>query len=597
MAAEPVAERKLAAILHADVVGYSRLMAADEDATVRSLRASRGEIEQLVAQHGGRLVDTAGDSVLAEFPTATDAVECAVEIQGGAQVRNAALSREQRMEFRIGIHLGEIRVEEGRIYGDGVNIAARLEALAEAGGICLSATVHDQIRGRLDLACEDLGEQSLKNIPSPVRAFAVRSGSREERETDRTPARAGDRPSIAVLPFMNIGGDEEHEYLADGMTEDVITLLSRTPGLFVVARNSTFAYKGKSPDIRTVGRELGVRYVLEGSLRKLGRRARVTVQLIEAETGSHVWADRYDRPLDEIFDLQDEVTETIAAQLQPHVVKAEATRAKRHPPESLDAWALYLRAVDIYFLRGARSSSSERSQDLLEHAIKLDPDYPYAHAFLASMMATRVSLTASSDEDHDRATALRENRLALQLAPSDPLVLYHSGVVAALLESAERGLPALEQAVELDPNDPQATAFLGMTLIRSGRAREGMTRVEHALRVSPRDPRQVYWYGFLALGSLALGDWEEVLAYAQESQGRAAGSRGLDSPAAAFIVAANMALGRAGEAKASLEQMRARFPHATLDWVRTLWEERFFRLPDPATNRRFTELLESVGLT
>ena len=590
-------ERKLAAILSADVAGYSRLMSADEQGTIQTLTAYRSLISSLVGDHHGRVVDSPGDNLLAEFPSALDAVQCAVEIQGVLRVRNRGLAENRRMLFRIGVHLGDITAEGERIYGDGVNIAARLEGLAEPGGVCISGTVHDQVRGRLGLPYEDLGEQSLKNIPNPVRVFAVRTESQEDRKTGQPMARADERPSIAVLPFTNVGGGDEHEYLADGMTEDVLTLLSRTPGLFVVARNSTFAYKGKSPDIRAVGRELGVRYVLEGSLRKLGSRARVSVQLIEAETGSHVWAERYDRPLDEIFDLQDEVTETIAAQLQPYVVKAEATRAKRHPPESLDAWALYLRAVDIYFLRGARVSSSERSQDLLEQAIQLDPDYPYAHAFLASMLATRVAMAASSDENRDRATALRENRLALKLAPSDPLVLYHSGVVAALLERPERGLPALEQSVELDPNDPQATAFLGITLIRSGRPQEGMARIDYALHLSPHDPRQVFWYLFLALGSLALGDWEGVMAYGQESERRAGGGGGIDLAGSAFIVAANMALGRTGEAKASLEHMRARFTRASLDWARTLWEERFFRLPDPAPSRRFIELLESAGLS
>jgi adenylate cyclase len=331
-------ERRLAAVLAADVAGYSRLIGADEEGTLARLKAHRRElIDPKIAEHRGRIVKTTGDGMLVEFASVVDALRCATELQAAMTERNAAVSAESRIEFRIGIHQGDIVVEDGDIFGDGVNIAARLEGLAERGGICVSARVQEDAAGKLDLVFDDIGEPALKNISRPVRVFRV--GSKRVAQPSEPPAALllPDKPSVAVLPFTNMSADAEQEFFADGISEDVITALSRYPSLFVIARNSSFTYKGRAVDVKHVGRELGVRYVLEGSLRKSGSRIRVTTQLVEAETGKHVWAERYDRDLTDIFAVQDEITEAVTIAIAPAIAGAEQQRAMRKPPGSLDA--------------------------------------------------------------------------------------------------------------------------------------------------------------------------------------------------------------------------------------------------------------------
>src|SRR5713101_4624635 len=387
-------ERRLAAILAADVAGYSRLIEDDEEGTLGRLKALRAEtIDPKIAGHKGRIVKTTGDGLLVEFASVVDALRCAAEMQAAMAESNVPLPQDRRIQFRIGINVGDIVVEDGDIFGDGVNVAARLEGLAEPGGICVSARVQEDAAGRLDLAFEDMGEQALKNIARPVRAYRVRLATAEKTSTnspvETTPTLAlPDKPSIAVLPFQNMSGDPEQEYFADGMVEEIITALSRIRWLFVIARNSSFTYKGQAVDVKEVGRELGVRYVLEGSVRKSGNRIRVTAQLVEAATGNHVWAERYDRDLADIFAVQDEITERVVAAIEPELYAAENIRSQRKAPESLDAWECVIRALSLIG-QGTRDENTE-AEALCRRAIAIAPGYGGAHSLLAWALLRRT---------------------------------------------------------------------------------------------------------------------------------------------------------------------------------------------------------------
>jgi adenylate cyclase len=367
-------ERRLAAILSADVAGYSRLIGVDEEGTLAQLKAYRREsIDPKIAEHRGRIVKTTGDGLLVEFASVVDALRCATEMQAAMGERNAAVPADGRIKFRVGIHMGDIVVEEDDIFGDGVNIAARLEGLAEPGGICVSARVQEDAAGKLDLAFEDIGEQQLKNISRPVRVFRVAAKCSLPQPEAPTALPLPDKPSVAVLPFTNMSADPEQEFFADGIAEDIITALSRYPSLFVIARNSCFTYKGRAVDVKQVGRELGVRYVLEGSLRKSGNRIRVTAQLVEAETGNHLWAERYDRDLADIFAVQDEITEAVTIAIAPAIADAEQQRAMRKPPGSLDAWATYQRG--LWHVNKASADDNALAQKFFQQAIDLDPNF------------------------------------------------------------------------------------------------------------------------------------------------------------------------------------------------------------------------------
>ena len=376
--AEARVERRLAAILAADVAGYSRLMGKDEEATLAALKAHRKEvIDPKIAEHRGRIVKTTGDGALVEFASAVDATRCAVDIQRTMAGRNAAIPEDRRVEFRIGINVGDIIIDEGDIYGDGVNIAARVESLATPGAICLSEDTYKQIKGKLEIDVSDMGEQQLKNIAQSLRVYGVRPDVVQTRPALALP----DKPSVAVLPFQNMSGDPEQDYFVDGMVEDIITGLSRIKWLFVIARNSTFTYKGRAVDVKQVGRELGVRYILEGSVRKVADRVRITGQLIDVGTGAHVWAERYDRKSDDIFALQDEITLSVIGAIEPTLRLAEVERAKRKRPDNLDAYDLVLRALpDVY---SRMPEQSKQALVLLERALALDPTYALAHACAA----------------------------------------------------------------------------------------------------------------------------------------------------------------------------------------------------------------------
>jgi adenylate cyclase len=427
-------ERRLAAVLAADVAGYSRLMGADEVGTARTLREHRVVTDALVAKHGGRIVKTTGDGVLLEFPSVVDAVECAVAVQAVMAERNEGVPADRRMLFRIGINLGDILIEGDDILGDGVNIAARIENECEAGGVYLSDDAFRQVRGKTSLAFDDLGERSLKNIDRPVRLYAVRSASFS---TDATPAVGEkplplpDKPSIAVLPFQNMSGDPEQEYFADGMVEEIITALSRFKSLFVIARNSSFSYKGKSPDIRQVGRELGVRYVLEGSVRKAAGKVRITGQLIDAVTGAHIWADKFERDLTDVFALQDEVAVAVVSAIQPKLLQTEIEMATRRRPENLSAYDCYLRAQQQYYLT-TREGLAEAIR-LAHRALELDPRFGCVAALAGNCHMNNVLYGYAADPQFERKEAVRLLRLALSVDDGDPDTLAYAALTSAYM--------------------------------------------------------------------------------------------------------------------------------------------------------------------
>jgi TolB-like protein len=479
------ATRRLAAILAADVAGYCRLIGEDENGTLQALKAIRAElIDPTFAAHNGRLVKTTGDGLLVEFSSVVDALRCATEVQAGMAQRNAPTPVDKRIDFRIGINMGDVVVEDGDIFGDGVNVAARLEALAEPGGICVSARVQEDVAGKLDLSFEDLGEQALKNIARPVRAYRVATGP-VSATAPETPALAlPDKPSIAVLPFANMSGDPEQEYFADGMVEEIITALSKVRWFFVIARNSSFTYKGRAVDVKQVGRELGVRYVLEGSVRKAGNRLRITTQLVEAATGNHVWAERYDRDLADIFAVQDEITERVVATIEPELYAAEHFRAQRKPPESLDAWECVMRALSC----AAQSSLSgyTEAEALCRRVIAIAPRYGQAHSLLAWVMLRRTDW--SGDVTTFLAEAEKEARTAVDIDERDPWAHLTHGLVLYRGRRHGEAERAYRRALELNPNFALAHVVLGLPLAYRGAYEQALRSAEHGIALSPRDP-------------------------------------------------------------------------------------------------------------
>jgi TolB-like protein len=442
-------ERRLTAILAADVAGYSRLMGDDEEGTLAQLKAHRRAlVDPKIAEHRGRIVKTTGDGMLVEFTSVVDALRCAVEVQRGMTDRNAEVPQDRRIEFRVGIHQGDIIIEEGDVFGDGVNVAARLEGLAEPGGLCVSARVQEDARGKLEITFEDLGEQQLKNIERPLRVYRVRpSGAPNPRPALSLP----DRPSVAVLPFQNLSGDPEQEYFADGIVEEIITALSRFKQLFVIARNSSFTYKGRAVDVKQVGRELGVRYVLEGGVRKAADRVRITSQLIDATTGAHLWADRFDGSLENIFDLQDQVTASVVGQIAPKLEEAEIQRAKRKPTESLDAYDHYLRGLASFHLF-TRERNAEALR-LFYKAIELDPDFSSAYGMAAWCFLQRKEWGWIANRRQEIAEAGRLARRAAELGRNDAVALGTGGLTLSfVVGQLDEGAALVDRAVALNPN-------------------------------------------------------------------------------------------------------------------------------------------------
>jgi adenylate cyclase len=504
--------RRLAAILAADVAGYSRLMGADEEGTLERLKALRRElVDPKIAEHHGRIVKTTGDGLLVEFASVVDAVRCALAMQQAMPERNTGVAADSRIELRIGINLGDVIVEGDDLYGDGVNIAARLEGLAEAGGICISEDAFRQVRGKIAAEFTDIGEQALKNIVRPVRAYRVVTAS----TSAPTPASPGlalpDKPSIAVLPFANMSGDPEQEYFADGMVEEIITALARIRWLFVIARNSSFTYKGQAIDVKQVGRELGVRYVLEGSVRKGGNRARITAQLIDALNGTHLWADRFDGSLEDVFDLQDKVAISVAGVIEPTLRQTEIERARRKRPDSLDAYDLYLRALPYAF--AAMPEDADEALALLGKAIELEPDFGAAHAIIACCHEQRYLRGGLQEET--RIAALRHARQAIAAGGDDASALATAGFVIAVAgHDFETALTAFDRSFALSSSLAFALGF--SSIVRAWKGDDAIA-VEHgnrALRLRPFDPVIYLPYGGLAYAHFAAGRFEEAIAAA-----------------------------------------------------------------------------------
>jgi len=516
LATDARAERRLAAVLAADVAGYSRLMGIDEEGTHARLRAHFRElVDPKITEHRGRIVKNTGDGMLAEFPSVVDAVRCGVEVQREMAERNAGAPPETRIEFRIGINLGDVIAEGGDILGDGVNIAARLEALAEPGGICVSRVVRDQVRDKVDFGFEDLGEQSVKNIARPVRVYRVRGSEPAGGTIHALPALPlPDKPSVAVLPFTNMSVEPEQEFFGDGIAEDVITALSRYPSLFVIARNSSFTYKGRAVDVKQIGRELGVRYVLEGSLRKSGNRMRVTAQLVEAETGTHVWAERYDRDLTEIFAVQDEIAEAVTIAIAPAIAEAEQQRAMRKPPGNLDAWAAYQRG--LWHVSKATPDDNALAQKFFQQAIDLDPNFSgvYGGLALAQNQASEFG-TRGLPETLNSVEALARRAVALDSADAEARSLLSSAL--RMRGDHEGALAEAERALATTPNLAFAHHMLGAALIFSGHPKEGVAALERSIRLDPRAPRSAFCLHQVAIGFYFCHDYEAAIEAAKRT--------------------------------------------------------------------------------
>ena len=508
-------KRRLAAILAADVVGYSRLIRADEEGTISALKALRADlIDPKIAEHNGRIVKLMGDGMLAEFTSVVDAVRAAVETQQAVATRNAALPKDKRIEFRVGVNMGDIVIDGDDIQGDGINVAARLEGLAKPGGICVSGNVYEEVRDRTDLPFEDMGEQEVKNIDRPVRVWQwVADGSAATAGAIKAsaPLSLPDKASIAVLPLENMSDNRDYEYLADGMTEDIITLLARIPSFFVIARNSSFSYKGQQRDIRQVGRELGVRYVVEGSLRPIGDRLRVTIQLIEAETGNHIWAERFDRAAADLFEVQDEITNAIVARLEPELTRAEFEVIRRRPPADMDAWDYYRKASGILSLKGWHERTFAEGAELYRKAIALDPEFAPARAALSLLLSLGHMIGHVTEPDE----ALAEADRALALDSDSSEVLGFAGCALSDIGHTIRGIELLEKAIEQDPSNAQAWVALGAALLTDRQPELAIEKLEHGLRISPRDNRLAVWGGIYALALGFVGRLDEAVEQAR----------------------------------------------------------------------------------
>jgi adenylate cyclase len=533
-------ERKLAAIFAADVAGYSRLMADDEVSTLARLKACRAIIDGLIASHRGRIFNTAGDSVVADFASAVDAMQCAVAVQSAIATENARTGANERMQFRIGVHVSDVMVDGENLLGDGVNIAARLESLAEPGAICVSAAARDHIGNKLALAFDDIGDQQVKNIAEAIRVYRV-----QVEEPAAEPAAAlslPDKPSVAVLPFRNMSGDPEQEYFVDGMVDDIITGLSRIKWLFVIARNSSFTYKGRAVDVKQVGRQLGVRYVVEGSVRKLADRVRITGQLIDAATGAHVWAERYDRKSNDIFAVQDEIALSVVGAIEPSLLRAEVERVTRKRPDSLDAYDLVLRAQpDVYSGMPERAT---KALVLLGRALALDSTYALAHAFAAMCDHNRFLRAGMHEED--RAASIRHAQAAIVYGQDDALALTFAGFSIGM-DGHDRAaaFAAFEAALAVSPSTALSYILGSVILGWTGEAERSIEWAEKGMRLSPFDPWAFAAFGSLALGHFHRGRYDE----AANAAYKAVQSNPAHSINYVLVAASLAKLGRLEEAK------------------------------------------------
>ena len=577
-------QRRLAAILAADVAGYSRLMGEDEEGTRTRFNDHLAElIEPAIGSRRGRIVKTTGDGLLVEFASVVDAVQCAVEIQQGMAERNADEPDDRRMEFRIGVNIGDVIIEGDDIHGDGVNVAARLEGLADPSSICVSGDVYRQCRGKLDVEFDDLGPQEFKNIAEPVHAYRIATVPSAQMSVD-DPLPLPDKPSIAVLPFENMSGDPEQEYFADGIAEDIITALSRFRWFFVIARNSSFTYKGQAVDVTQVSRELGVRYVLEGSVRKVGNRARITAQLIDAATGRHVWAERYDRELHDIFEVQDEITGAITAAVGPLFATAEAQRAERKAPENFDAWDYAMRG-NWHFWRLTREDLSE-ARRLFRAATDLDPKSAIAHSGQSLACMMQLMFAFAKDGEDTRAIAQRAARRAVELDDQDAWAQAAHGFVSTHSREHDLAVNACRRAIDLNPNLAFAEGVLSMAYSQIGDYDNTLIHAQNAARLSPRDPARLLWNLARAAAAFATDRYEESLEW-----GKTLTEIAPDYPAGWRVrVAACSALDRAEEARTALDRLLGLAPRDNLRLIEAVHPY------EPELRARYIDCLRKAGM-
>ena len=568
-------ERRLAAVLAMDVAGYSRLMGVDEEGTLARLKAVRKAlVDPTIASHRGRIVKTTGDGMLIEFASAVDAVRGAVEVQRVMAEQNTSVPQDERIELRIGVHVGDIIFDDNDIFGDGVNIAARLEGIAEAGGVCISDDTHRQIRGKVDIVFDDMGPQALKNITEPMRAWRCQinanassaAPTKSSVDTLQPPA-ITDKPSIAVLPFTCFSEERELKFLTEALSEDLITMLARIPGFIVIARQSAFAYQGRSVDSRQIGRELGVRYIIEGSLRPVGQQLRVGTQLIDATTGAQLWADRFDGQAEDVLELQDQIVRAIASRIEPELVRAEVALIRRRRDANPNAWSCFRQGAGLINLKGWSEETLTQATALLRQATTLDPDFALAHAQLALFLSlgARLGLIADNAAAVTEARTEAERAVAIDHEASE--VLGYAGCALAELGDVQRGTEILERAIENDPSNAQAWVALGTSLCFLEKMDvTGLEKLQHGMRLSPRDHRLGFWGTFYAL---ALARHRRLTEAHEEV--RAACRRDPQFYVARVVLALTaVGLGMKEEAVAALREARRLRPRLSLNEIELL---------------------------
>jgi adenylate cyclase len=589
--AEDRVDRRLAAIFAGDIAGYSRLMGTDEEGTLRQLKAHRKElVDPKITEHRGRVVKTTGDGMLVEFVSVVDAVRCAVDIQREMLERNTSIPSDKRIEFRVGINVGDIISDANDIYGDGVNVAARLEALAEPGGICVSRNVHDQVRDKLGFGFEDMGEQTVKNIARPIGVHRISLAetapfiaAQSTAAASKSEPASSNRPSIAVLPFANMSGDPEQEYFADGISEDIITGLSKLRWFFVIARNSSFAYKGKAVDVKRAAHELGVRYILEGSVRKGGNRVRITAQLIDAATGNYIWADRYDGDLTDVFALQDEITRKVVAVIEPKLLEAEGIRSQNRSSEDLGAWEMVIQANSLFWR--LTKTEGEAAISILKKAVERYPDYAPAHSMLAfAMLVSRLlGWTLVAPQVKEAATLAAR---AAELDDSDPWAHLALGYVAHMMRRTEDAQQEYQRAIDLNPNFAAAYGYLGFTLTMANRSDEAIAYLEQAIRMSPQDPQNAIFNMALGVAHFLASRYAEAISFAR----KAIQQRGGVTSAHRIYIASLAQAGQIEEARVALQHLRELMPNISIAWC----EQHVPYLPGPMA--KFLEGLRKAGL-
>ncbi len=581
-------QRRLAAIFAADVAGYSRLVGSDEVGTLRVFTARRKILDGLIAEHRGRIANTAGDSVLAEFPSAVDAVQCAVEAQERLAEANQSIPADRRLEFRIGIHVGDVVVQPDDLFGDGVNIAARLQALAAPGGICISGAVYEHVRRLLPHRFSDLGPQVVKNIDEPVRAYLLSSDAASEGAVQlpgrSTPLPLPDKPSIAVLPFTNLSGDPEQEYFADGLVEDIITALSRVRSFFVIARNSSFTYKGRAVDVRQVSRELGVRYVLEGSIRKAGSRVRIVGQLVDGITGHHFWADRFEGDISDIFELQDKITESVVGAVEPTIRLEEIRQARTKPTSSITAYDLYLRALPGFYSMTRDGFADVRQ--LTNEALTIDPEFTLAKALGAYIRS--ISVSQCWHEPDDARVAIRMAREVLAEARDDPTSLrFAAQVLAYSAKDYDTALSAIERSLYLNPNSAQGYTGSGWVNTHASRPLVAIDHFHRAMRLSPIDPEKGIALSGIGMSYLMLERFDEALQWGEQAL-REMPNYGSSHR---VVIGALVGLQRLDEARGAARRLLEVFPTYNLTLQRQINPWR-----DEAFSERYLDALRAAGV-